>query len=283
MNYDQLFSFVAFADHLNFTRAARALHLSQPALFAQIKKLGEAVGRPLYRKRGRALALTAEGERLAAFGREARDRGDAVLAEIRGAALTGPVILASGQGAFQYLLGDAIRRFPKEKWSLRLVTANAEGAVELVASARAHVGVVARDAPPPDLEATRLCVVRQQLIVPPSHRLARRTRARLEDLDGERLVVAPEGSPHRTMLAQALRAVGVAWEVAVEATGWELMMQFARYGLGLAVVNDFCAPPPGTVAVPLAGPPPIAYWAIARPGPRSAGVEALRRLVIERV
>jgi DNA-binding transcriptional LysR family regulator len=79
------------------------------------------------------------------------------------------------------------------------------------------------------------------------------------------------------MLAQAL--AGIPWQPAVEATGWELMMQFAKYGLGVAVVNDFCAPPPGTVAVPLSGPPPIAYWAIARRGPRSAGASALWRLV----
>jgi DNA-binding transcriptional LysR family regulator len=177
------------------------------------------------------------------------------------------------------LLGSAIRRFPKEKWPLRLLVANAAQAVDLVASARAHVAVVALDAPPLDLESTRLRVVRQKLVVTPAHRLARRARAKIEDLEGERIVVAPEGSPHRTMLAHALGAAGVAWQVSVEATGWELMMQFAKYGVGVAVVNDFCTPPAGTVAVPLSGTPPIAYWAIARRGPRSAGAAALYGLV----
>ncbi len=54
MNYDWLFSFVAFADRLNFTRAAEELHITQPALHAQIRKLSEDVGTTLYRREGRS-------------------------------------------------------------------------------------------------------------------------------------------------------------------------------------------------------------------------------------
>ena len=54
-------AFIAFAERLNFTHAARALHLSQPALFVQISKLGEAVGVPLYFRQGRQLQLTMLG------------------------------------------------------------------------------------------------------------------------------------------------------------------------------------------------------------------------------
>ena len=39
--------------------------------------------------------------------------------------------------------------------------------------------------------------------------------------------------------------------VAVEARGWELVIQFARYGLGVTVVNDFCPVPRGLVGVRL--------------------------------
>lgn len=87
--------------------------------------------------------------------------------------------------------------------------------------------------------------------------LSERRLIRPADLDGERLVVAPEGSPHRLMLTQALATAGVEWSVAVETTGWELMIQFARYGLGIAVVNDFCPTPRGFRALPLAGVPSI--------------------------
>ena len=39
LNLDRLHAFIVFSEHLNFTRAARALHVSQPALHVQIGKL----------------------------------------------------------------------------------------------------------------------------------------------------------------------------------------------------------------------------------------------------
>ena len=51
LKLEWLEAFAAFAEHQSFTRAARALHLSQPALHVQVKKLSEALGVALYRYR----------------------------------------------------------------------------------------------------------------------------------------------------------------------------------------------------------------------------------------
>lgn len=287
MNYEWLRSFTVFADHLNFTRAAATLHISQPALHVQVKKLGAEIGRPLYRRAGRGLALTREGTRLAAFGREVDERGRAVLEEVRGQALSGPVVLAAGQGALLHMLAPAIRRMPRRAGPLRLLTMSGPAAVQAVGEARAHLGVAVRDrdASPDDgageLVWTALRSVGQRAIVPSSHRLAARRAIRAADLDGEALVVAPAGSPHREVVARLLAGAGARWTVAVEATGWEPMIQFARLGVGVALVNDFCPAPSGTVAVRIEGAPRASYHLVERPAPRSAGVDALRALLIE--
>ena len=283
MNYDRLFAFTVFADHLNFTRAARQLHLSQPALHVQIRKLTDEVGRPLYRRDGKALSLTPEGKRLAAFGRDVQQRGRSVLEELRCQPVSGPVVLASGPGAFLYLLGPAIRRFPKQRWPLRLESLSGPPAIEAVRDARAHLCVVAVDDPPADLAAAPLRAVGQKVVLPDSHRLAGRRSLRPADLDGEPLIVAPAGRPHRVMLQQLLRAAGAELRVAVEATGWELMLQFARYGLGIAVVNDFCAAPKGLIELPLTGAPRTTYHLIERPGATSEATATLHRLIVETV
>lgn len=272
MDYEHLFAFVAFAEDRNFTRAAARLHLSQPALHVQIKKLGAAVGRPLYARVGRELVLTPEGERLAAYGREIRERGDLVLGELRGERAVGPTVLAAGQGAFRYLLGPAIRRF-RHPLTVR-VLAGPE-AIEAVRSARAHVGVVAATVPPDG--AATLRAVGQHVILPATHRLADRRALTARDLAGEAIVVAPAGSAHRTMVEQYLGAVE--WTRAVEVTGWELMVHFARLGLGLAIVNDFCEAPRGMAAVRLAGAPSITYHVIARDH-LHAEARALRSLLL---
>jgi DNA-binding transcriptional LysR family regulator len=51
-----LTSFIAFAEELNFTRAAARLHISQPAFHVQIRKLAEALGVTLYERAGRGWA-----------------------------------------------------------------------------------------------------------------------------------------------------------------------------------------------------------------------------------
>jgi LysR family transcriptional regulator, low CO2-responsive transcriptional regulator len=283
MNYAWLFAFVVFAEHLSFTRAARALHISQPALHVQIRKLGEEIGRPLYRRDGKLLSLTPEGKRVAAFGREVQERGRSVLEELRGESRSGPVILASGNGAFQYLLGPAIRKFPKARWPLRLLTMSGPDAIAAVRDAKAHLCVVATDDPPTDLSVVQLRSVGQKVILPASHRLAKRRWLRPADLADESLVVAPTGSPHRAMLTQLLRASGHAPSVAVEASGWDLMLQFARYGLGLAVVNDFCPAPTGTIGIPLRDAPDVTYHLIGRTGFTSRGTDALHALIRETI
>ncbi len=262
MNYESLFSFAVFAEHLSFTHAARALRISQPALHVQVKKLAAAVGVALYRREGRTLVLSEEGRKLATYARETRARGDGILAELRNQTARAPVVLASGAGAFVYLLGGAIRRFPKDKWGLRLLTSSAPAAVVAVREARADLAVAALAVAPNDLHATRLTTVGQHVVLPVSHRLARKRALSAKDLEGEPLVVAPYPSPHREMLTRLL--AGVTPTIAVEATGWDTMLHFAKIGVGLAVVNDFCPAPRGMRAIPLEGAPRIPYFLLAR-------------------
>ncbi len=280
MNYEQLFSFVAFSEHLSFTKAAKALHISQPALFVQVKKLTESVGVPLYVREGRGLALTAAGRRLAAYGRETEARGKGVLSFVRGEASREPVVLASGPGAFLYLLGPAIRKFPKDKWPLRLLTAGGPEALEAVRESRAHLAVVATRSPPDDLPWASLRKVGQHVLVPRSHRLASRASLEPKDLRGETLIVPPAGSPHRRSLDEALRAIDV--RIAVEATGWDLALHFASTGLGLAIVNAFCPPPRGMRAVPFPAIAPIEYRVVGRQRPTvEPGVKRMWQLLQE--
>jgi DNA-binding transcriptional LysR family regulator len=61
MDVYQLRSFIVLAEHLHFGRAARALHLSQPALTKQIHRLEEEIGSPLFERTHGATRLSSVG------------------------------------------------------------------------------------------------------------------------------------------------------------------------------------------------------------------------------
>ncbi|MEM9193513.1 MAG: LysR family transcriptional regulator [Myxococcota bacterium] len=271
-------AFVAFAEERNFTRAAQRLHLSQPALHVQVRKLSEQVGVPLYERDGRGVRLTPEGEALLAFGRESEARAAAFLAELRGTAPR-PVVLAAGEGAYLYLLGQGIRDFVRNGLvSLELITGDREATVEAVRSGRAQLGVTAIEEAPRGISLQRLCRVGAIVVFPRSHRFEQMTAVRVADLHGERLVVPPRGRPHRTALAGALAEAEVAWEPAIEANRWELILHFASLGLGLAVVNEGCRIPRGMAARPLVNLPKVSYRLLRRAGAfEEAAVDQLER------
>jgi DNA-binding transcriptional LysR family regulator len=259
LDFDAVVSFAAFADAMNFSVAARQLHISQPALHVKVRKLGEQLDRALYRRVGRSLELTEHGEAIARYGRQLRSSAEEVLGRLSGA-VEQPVTLAAGEGAYLYLLGPGISQFQRDtRRPLRLLSLDSEGSVAAVLGGKAQLGVAPLDAVPQALHSVVLTTVGQVLAVPSGHRLAGRSRLKLKDLAGERLVVPPPGRPHRQMLGALLQSEQVEWEAAMEANGWELMLSFVAMGIGAAVVNACCRMPEGVGAIPLPELPALHY------------------------
>lgn len=241
-------AFVAFADARNFTHAARAVGLSQPALFERIGRLTEAVGAALYEREGRALRLTEAGTRVAAFARESLARARAFAGQLHGEAPREAVVLAAGEGSFLYLLGPALQAFAREDPAeLHLLTRGARDVATVVREGAAHLGVAVLDLVPDGLVARDLVRTPVCVALAARHPLAARRSLRVADLARERLILAPAGQVHRDFVGRALAGVGHAAGPPIEADGWPLMLHFAALGLGVAIVNGTCKLPRGLV------------------------------------
>jgi DNA-binding transcriptional LysR family regulator len=259
---DALRAFTAFAAHRNFTAAAAVLHISQPSLHVKIRKLAAELGVSLYEREGRQLVLTEAGQRLAAFAADHGRRLDEFLAQVQDAP---PALsIATGRGALRWVIGGAIRRISAEGHPVTIITADRDGALAALASGRADVAVVGYDPPPRQIDAVQIAVFPQVLVIDSSHRLARRQRLRLADLDRLGLVVPAPDRPHRRALERALLNAGVGWAPVAEADGWDLLVHLASLGVGATVVNGCVAVPSGLTAVPITDLPRIRYWAAWR-------------------
>lgn len=282
---DWLSAFAVFAVDASLSRAAKRLHLSQPAVHAQLKKLQELLGVSLYRRAGRGLALTREGEEVAAFARRMDESCAELAGRLRGERGERRIVLAAGAGAIVHVVHEGLRAFVRG-WDGRLevVTCDARAAIEAVVRGEVHAGIAALDAAAgavdPALDVHSITDVDQVLVVPKGHRLAKRRSVALRDLDGERLVVPPAGRPQRVALEAAFRTAGVPLRTAAAASGWDVTLRLVDLGIGLGIVNASCRTSKSLVKKPLRELPRVRYVALTRPGVRE-DVNTLVRSLVE--
>ncbi len=273
-------SFVAFAEALNFTRAADRLHLSQPAVHAQIQRLAEAVGAELYVRQGRGLRLTEAGQRVLRDAREITTRAASIASRVHAAPVEAPVVLAAGEGALSYILPAALRAFARRRPArLRVLTRDHDRTLAAIRGGQAQLGIVASAAGPLDLEHRVLTEVGHVLAMPSRHRLAKRRRLSVDDFAAEAMVVPPKGRPLRATLDAAFADASI--HASVEASGWSPMLQFVELGLGVAVVNGCCRLPRGVVARPIVDLPKVRYRLVHVPGAVVGTVRGLYDAIVE--
>ena len=144
---DVLRSFVAGMELGSFAKAADRLGRSTSAISAQLKKLEEQAGTPIFRKAGRGLALTEAGETMLAYARRLLDLNDEAATAIHGAELEGWVRLGLQEDFGETLLPDVLGRFARAHPKVRIearVVRNAE-LVERVTSGKLDLALAWSD------------------------------------------------------------------------------------------------------------------------------------------
>ena len=103
--------FVAVAEHLNFTRAADALGVTASAASLQIRALEEYLSRPLFRRSGREVHLTAEGTALLPRVQQALSDIEHAIDDARSGRQAGPVKVTTLASFLQQWLLPRMARF----------------------------------------------------------------------------------------------------------------------------------------------------------------------------
>ena len=240
MEIHQLESFLAVAELGTLTAASRRLHLTQPALSAQIKKLEEDLGARLFDRTPRGMKLNASGETFRPYARDALltlDEGRRALGRLHGLE-GGSIAIGGGATAITYLLPDILERFArshpdvaiavKEQGSARTHAMVLEGKLEL--------GFVTLPLPQHHkIEVIPWLQDTLHLISPPDAPAI----TKLADLEGTPMVLFEEGTAIRAIIEARLRDAGVAPKVAMELRSIESIKRMVRVGVGAAFVSRF--------------------------------------------
>ena len=224
----------AVADHGSFTRAAAALHVSQPALSQQIRELEGRMGAQLLDRSGRTVRPTDVGEAYLRHVRRALDE-----LEVGGRAIRDVQDLSSGAlrlgftPSFAiYLLGPLIRRYRDRFPGIVLtITEMAQEEMERAVSTDVvDVGLAFSDVLAQDVEWLPLHAERLSLIVGQEHPAATGDREMdTAALAAESLALLGPTFATRVTVDRYLRRHGVQPLVAVEANSIAAIVEIVRF------------------------------------------------------
>ncbi len=193
MEIAALRNFLKLAELGNFTRAAAAVGLSQPALSQQIARLEEELGVPVIERQGRPLRLTEAGTLLRERAARIVALADDTVRELGDDGIHGQVIVAAIPTIAPYLLPGLLRDFAGDHPEAR-VQVNEEVTESLLrrcAQGELDVGVLALpiDDVPPYLQIEPLFDDPMRLVLPAGHPLADRPAVALDAIRDQPLVL----------------------------------------------------------------------------------------------
>jgi len=236
----QLAVFEASARLGSFTRAAEELHLAQPTVSTQMKKLSETVGLPLFEQIGKKIHLTAAGQALCEGAREligTLGRLDQSLASLRGVH-AGRLQLAAGTGSehvLPQLLAAFAGRHPAIDVSLEFH--NRRRLIERLEVNAADLYVFAN--PPAQEEVVSQVIAPNPLVAcaREDHPLARERAIALARFAREPFLAREPGSGTRLVCDSLFERHGIAPNVRMELSSNEAIRRAVLAGLGVAIVS----------------------------------------------
>jgi DNA-binding transcriptional LysR family regulator len=284
--------FVAVAEELHFRRAAERLHLAQPALSQQVRKLEVELGVDLLHRTKRGVALTPAGALFLEEARRLLRQADEAVRTARNAraGTAGRLRLGHVVDAVPPLLPRAIAAFAARYPGIEITpeAAPARRAVEDVRAGRLDVALVGMPIQAAGLKITPLAVERTVAAVPDRHVLSGRPEIAMAALAETPLVLLPRltNPAFYDAVISACRSAEIAPPLLD--TGESLVehaLLLVASGLGVALLPASVADRYRTTGVsfrPLAPPAPVTELAlVTRADPGEVAVAAFLRIARE--
>jgi len=240
LSIQQLQCFVAVAEEGQFTRAADRLHVAQPSVSFQVRRMEAAVGARLFHRGRGPAALTDAGLELLPLARRVlADLSEIITraGDLQGLR-SGHVAIGATPSLATALLPGLLARFHRrypgitlevtERDSLQLAGALEDGTLD--------IAIAIFPLRHPDVEHVALATEELVVVVAPDHPLATRSDVRVGDLDGVPMIMFHEGYDLRTSTLEAFDDAGIVPTVSVEGAEIGSVLSMVAAGLGAAVV-----------------------------------------------
>jgi LysR family transcriptional regulator, cyn operon transcriptional activator len=224
--------FVALADELSFTRAAKRLNITQSTLSHQIKQLEEEIGHALFDRIGKRTIITEAGEMLLLSATRSLRELDEGLLGLRKSPdpLSGVLRIGATHTFNMSLIPDCLAAFIEVHPRMSVVVEElfASDIEKQLEGGNIDLGIAYEPVASKKLIYEPLYVEDMVLAVSSSHPFANRKRLRLAELHKQPLVLSTKASLTRRILDNALQSVGAVPIVVAEINSVAGMLAIVR-------------------------------------------------------
>ena len=243
MDLESLKSFYHVAKEGSFSRAAKVLHVSQPAMSVRIKTLETELGERLFDRARQGVALTEAGAVLFESAEKIFSDVEEALTRLRELTTSGGgnVRLGCSDTASINLLPPVLRKFRKKFPAAEITMRNdhTRGILDRLVRGELDFGIVSRPASiDRRLEASVLFEEPFVFVCQKNDPLLRRSQISLSMLDGRPMVTLEKGTHTRELLDRALRQAGATPTIVLETGNIEVQKIYAAAGFGCALVPE---------------------------------------------
>lgn len=235
--------FRVVAAHLNFSRAAEELLLTQPAVTQQIKALENEYGVSLFDRTGGHIALTPSGEALLPYAQKLKEISDEASVAVANATgrLGGQLAVGASQTIGQYLLPALVAQFLREnpRVTVSARSGNTDAILTALAQHTIDLALIEGPALRKDVHTEPFMQDHMVLVVPASHEWADQ-EVDLPALKAAPLLIREFGSGSRRIVERALSNVGFDvkdMNIRMELDSTEGLLSGVEAGLGVAFVS----------------------------------------------
>jgi len=239
MDLFQLEAFVTVVREGSFSKAAKALYRTQPAVSQIIRRLEDELGQQLFDRASRRGVLTDAGQVLLEHAERLMNfKGQALAAmeDVRNLR-TGKLVIAANELTCLYLL-PLLHEYRRLYAGVR-VSVRRGLASRIPADVRdygADLGVVTYQPEDPELQSVVVYHDQLAFVVPRAHRFTRRREVGIKDLGAEPFVAHHVASPYRARVVDTFRKKRVALQMPVEMPTIDAIKKFVAAGNGVALL-----------------------------------------------
>jgi len=240
--YEAMRTFAEVARLGSFSRAGRTLFRSQSAVSLQVAKLEEAVGRRLLDRTTKKVELTEAGRILLGYVGQSEALLEQASRELEDLDQLerGRLVICASDTTGCYRLPAILQRYRAQHPGIEIVIRNATSprTTQAVLDHEVDLGIVTLRDVDPGLEAVPLFRRKDVLICHPEHRLARRKRILLKDLERYPFILLDDRCSSRRILDDLCRTARVDLSIQMELSSIEVIKRFVRIDAGLSVVPE---------------------------------------------